>query len=130
MIGLFKPRFVNLTIDKRDYIQLIKEIIKKECDVDVEPDLSIDDETGYVRIIIDEDDITEEECERLIDNGFDIREWYLMTDSILRCIFNTDKVYSYDNDFTNEESCLNNLPDDYPVPIQIDYSEYIKLNKV
>ena len=65
-------------------------------------------------------------AEKLASNGFNIQEWYEMTNAILRSIFKTDNVSSYVN-LDEYESMLEN--NDVIVPIQIGYEDYLKWEK-
>lgn len=124
MNDLFKPAFVEVRIKEADYINTIKDMLEKMCGVkDIDVYISVDDETGFVRVVIDEDKISEEDAELLFDNGFNIQEWYEMTLAILRTIFKTENVSSYIDLNEYEAMCENN---DIIIPIQLCVTDYLK----
>jgi len=126
MNNLFKPTFVEVRIKENDYIEVIKSIIEGECGVsDFDMFLSVDDETGFVRTVIDEYTISEEDEETLSEYGYNIQEWYLLTEAILRKIFNTENVSSYVNLDEYDAMCENN---ELIVPIQVGFEDYINLH--
>jgi hypothetical protein len=121
---LFKPAFVELHINETDYIELIKELLKRECGVnDIDVYLSIDDETGFVRVVVDESTTSEEDSARLFEKGYNIQDGYLMTVNILQTIFETENVRSYIDMNEYEAMCENN---DIIIPIQLGVTDYLK----
>ena len=126
MNDLFKPAFVEVRIKESDYINTIKDMLEKMCGVkDIDVYISVDNETGFVRVVIDEDKISEEDAELLFDNGFNIQEWYEMTLAILRTIFKTENVSSY-IDLNEYESMVEN--NELIIPIQIGFKDYLNIS--
>lgn len=129
MKELFKISHIELRINEKDYIKLIRNYLEIYYDCTVPENLIgiiVDSEIGFVAVVIDENNISEELAEKLASNGFNIQEWYEMTNAILRSIFKTDNVSSY-VDLDEYESMLEN--NDVIVPIQIGYEDYLKWEK-
>ena len=129
MKELFKISHIELRINEKDYIKLIRDHLEIYYGCTVPENLigiTVDSEIGFVAVVIDEENISEELAEKLASNGFNIQEWYEMTNAILRSIFKTDNVSSY-VDLDEYESMLEN--NDVVVPIQIGYEDYLKWEK-
>lgn len=129
MKELFKISHIELRINEKDYIKLIQDHLEIYYGCTVPENLigiAVDLEIGFVAVVIDEENISEELAEKLASNGFNIQERYEMTNAILRSIFKTDNVSSY-VDLDEYESMLEN--NDVVVPIQIGYEDYLKWEK-
>lgn|GEM_PF-6254655 len=94
MKNFLKPSYVLYSMTEEDFLWMVNQAIKELCGVNITPHIQVDSETYAIKTVIYEDEISENDIERLEASGFRYQEWYETTQSIINYVFGTTGAYA------------------------------------
>lgn len=128
-VSELKPDTVTFNFKEEDLKELLLSVIARESGIELDEDtvyFSVDEETGFVRFVVEEELVTEEQVDALYSAGFNIQEWYEMTNGLYRTLFKTENVCSY---ISLDEYEAMNENDELIVPVTLRYSAWLDWEK-